>query len=86
MLPESVESALSGKSAVKHGVFIIDVLSLAQSCLLHGLPHSNEIPECFNKTCTKLQINTVCAKNVDIYSNVVDSTFVFVVVQSLSLV
>ena len=64
MLPESVESALSGKSAVKHGVFIIDVLSLAQSCLLHGLPHSNEIPECFNKTCTKFPIDTLSAKNV----------------------
>lgn len=64
MLPENVESALSGKSAVKHGVFIIDVLSLAQRCLLHGLPHSNEIPECFNKTCTKFPIDTLSTKKV----------------------
>ena len=28
MLPDSIESAFSEKSAVKHGVFIIDVLPL----------------------------------------------------------
>ena len=79
MLPDSVESALSEKSAVKHGVFIIGVLSLAQRCLLHGLPHSNEIPECFNKTHTKSQINTLSAKIVvGIYSNSGVSTFTYV--------
>ena len=57
MLPESVESSLLEKSAVKLGVFIIDILSPAQICLLHSLPHSNEILECFNNTCAKFQIN-----------------------------
>ena len=57
MLPESIESALLEKSAVKLGVFIIDILSPAQRCLLHNLPHCNEILECFNKTCVKFQLN-----------------------------
>ena len=57
MLPESVESASLEKSAVKLGVFIIDILSPAQICLLHSLPHSNEILECFKKTWAKFQIN-----------------------------
>ena len=63
MPPQSVESALPGESTVK-SIFVIDVLSPAQRCLLYCLSHSNEIIECFSKTCTKFQINTLSEKKL----------------------
>ena len=62
MLPESVESGLPGES--KHGIVIIDVCFSVQKCLLYCLSHSNKILECFSKTHTKFQINTVSVKQV----------------------
>lgn len=54
--------------AVKHDTFIID-LFLHRGTSLQCLSHSTEILECSSKACTKSQINTLCAKKVDIYSH-----------------
>ena len=79
MLQGSVESALPGEGSVKHGIFVIDVCSPTQRCLLYCLSHSNEILECFSKMYTKFQINTLSAKKVaDIYSDAGVSIFTYI--------
>lgn len=54
------QSAFPGESAVKTSVFVI--LPYTAVSATFCLSHSPETLECFSKTCTKFQINTLSPK------------------------